>query len=124
MGRSGCRLSVLAFCVIGVVLSSIAVAWAVGPTNDVMDKHVELACHREIKIRTPLGHRDIQTIVYRQEGSLIGVARGSVRTQASRNNWSEVYWTCRVDHRKGRVLRVEFSRSTGSSRLLAAAAAF
>lgn len=124
LDRTGYRLFAIALCFIGSVLSSIAAAWAMNSNAVVMDKHVEQACYREVKTRTPLGHRDIQTVSYRQESALIAVARGSAQAQVSPNSWSNVQWSCRIDQKRGRVLRVEFGRSTSTSKLLAASMAF
>lgn len=124
LDQTGYRLFAITLCFVGSVLSSVAAAWAVNSKAVVMDKHVERACHREVKTRTPLGHRDIQTASYRQEGAAVAIARGSVQAQASPNSWSNVQWSCRIDQKRGRVLRVEFSRSTSTSKLLAASKAF
>lgn len=124
MGKSGLKASIIATCASGAVLGCIAAAWAMVPGDVAMDKSLEKACHQDVKRRTPLGHRDIQTIGYQQQGDEIGIARGSVQTRASGRGWAGVNWTCRVDLKKAKVLRVEFARSSSSSRLQAAASAF
>lgn len=117
-------LFVLIMGIFTVVLGSFAAAWAMGSNDIVMSKRIEKVCFREIKNRSPLGHREIQTSRYLLEGSYVGVARGSMKTEISPNNWTGINWMCRVDREKGSILRVEFSRSTGRSRLLAAVSSF
>lgn len=102
----------------------LVTAWAMDSSDIVMSERLEKACHREIEKRTPLGHRDVKTSSYRLDGSYIGVARGHVKTRASANNWAGITWMCRVNQKSGNILRVNFSRSTGGSKLLAAASSF
>ncbi len=107
-----------------MLIGSVAAAWAMNTSEAVFDQRIEEICYREVKLRTPLGHRDIETSGYRSEGTRAGVLRGSLKTKASPNQWAKVIWSCRLDRKSGRIYYVEFGRSGSSSRLMAAAAHF
>ncbi len=111
-----------ALCV--MLVGGFAAAWTMSDRSVVMDERTEKACLHEIRNRTPLGLRDIQTLSYRLEGSRISVAKGSLETRTPDEGWTKISWHCRSLMAEGRVVHIEFGRLAGSRRILAAASAF
>lgn len=102
----------------------LAAAWTTSDRRVVMDELTERGCLHEIRDRTPLGRRSIQTLSYKMEGALISVAKGSLETRTPDEGWTKISWHCRAVQAEGRVVHMEFGRLVGSRRILAAAAAF
>ena len=124
MGKASRLSTIVTLGFLATFLSGFVAAWAMGEGDVVIDKQTEMACFQEIKNRTPLGSRDIKTISYRIEGTNVGVAKGDLLTRTPYEGWTKISWHCRVGQKNGRVVRMEFGRLVGNSRLLAAAAAF
>lgn len=124
MSKASCLSMIVTSGFFITVLGGFVAAWAMGDRNIGIDKKIEQACFQEIRNRTPLGNRDIQTISYRAEGAEFGLAKGSLLTRTPSEGWTKLSWQCRVGQENRRVVRMEFGRLVGNSRLLAAAAAF
>jgi len=86
-----------------------------------INPHAESACHREVRKKSPQGHRDLETFSYALDGAKVGVASGAFKTEFRQGRWTPIGWTCRVRTDNKRVIRVEFSMPRGKSRLLAVA---
>ena len=87
-----------------------------------LDKHVKQSCEREIVAKTPNGRKDLTFGVFEQPSNHLGIAEGTIKTKLHGERWSKIRWNCRVDPKRGKVIRVEFHLPTSSSRLMAAAA--
>jgi hypothetical protein len=87
-----------------------------------VDQHLVRACERDVQNRSPQGWRNIRFRGYEQESPGVGLVTGSFKTQTQTNRWEQVGWTCRIHPKSRRVLRTEFSWTSGGGRLMAAAA--
>ena len=88
-----------------------------------LDRRMEQACHREVKKRSPLGHRELRTLAYNLKEPDVGLANGSLKSELTPNRWSQVNWACHLHVESGRILRVEFSFPQRGNRLKAISSA-
>jgi hypothetical protein len=94
-----------------------AAAFSAAWSDSTIEKRVERACHREVRKKTPQGHRDLSTLKYELDGAKTGIASGSLRSELRPGRWAPISWTCHVRTDSARVLRVEFSFPTTGSKL-------
>lgn len=105
-----------------VILLSGGLAVALDSDVDpTVEQRLMRACERGVEVGSPQGHRDMAIAGYQRETPLIGIVKGSLKTQIPSKRWAKVNWTCRVHPKSGRVLRVEFAWPSGGTRLMAAA---
>ena len=109
----------------GTVLLIIAgLVLGPGSRQPAIDPAVEEACYNEIRRRAPFGHDALMTYGYREEGSRLGIAHGSLKAKYAKDKWSQVSWICRIDPTSREIARIELTPTTGGQRLNAAATGF
>lgn len=106
-----------------IISAGTAAAFGVSGSGVELDRRMERACHREVKNRSPLGHRELRTFAYKLEGENVGLATGGLKSEFRPGRWSPVNWACRMHAESGRILRVEFSWPGGGNRLSAISSA-
>ncbi|MEZ5931612.1 MAG: hypothetical protein R3F54_06650 [Alphaproteobacteria bacterium] len=104
-------------------LAGMMEAWGPGLETTVLEPRLERACYREIRKRSPLGHRELRTFAYDLVGLKLGVATGGLKSELRPGRWSSVNWECRIHPTSGEIIRVQFSWPQGSTRLGAISAA-
>lgn len=97
-------------CAIIILAGGLALAWDKGQPLVAIDQRVEKACHRAVKMRAPLGYRDIRTIAYSQQTERSGVAEGRIMARYSQEEWVDVDWTCNIHPGSNEVIRIEVTK--------------
>ncbi|MGI9433765.1 MAG: hypothetical protein ACR2Q4_02865 [Geminicoccaceae bacterium] len=120
----GTKAGILLCGVFTAMLGGLGASWNAGQVGRAIDPHVEQACHREAKTRSPLGHRSIITYGYQEDGPMLGIVRGGHEAQYAPNKWTGVAWTCQINPSSRRVLGFEVQATRGGHRMKAAATAF
>lgn len=109
---------------LALILGGPVVAWNMGQMDPSIDPGVERACHDAVKSRAPGGYRSIMTFEYDEEGTMLGLVRGSLEASYAPSKWTQVAWTCRINLEDQQVIRLQVQPTTGGQRLKAAASAF
>jgi len=87
-----------------------------------MDRHTKNSCEHAIIAKTPNGRKDLTFGGVEQQSNHVSIVDGTIKTKLHGEQWSKIRWTCRIEPKRGKVIRVEFHLPTSSSRLMAAAA--
>lgn len=105
-------------------LAGPMVAWSIGQMGHGIAPDVEQACHNAAKRKAPQGYRNVATFEYDEEGTKVGIVRGSLEASYTSGKWTQVEWTCRISLDSRRVVHFQVHPSTGGHRLKAAASRF
>lgn len=109
---SSCLIS----CAIVMIVGGLTASSAFGLFSVDIDQRLEKACHKAIKKRVPIGHRDLETTTYRLEDENIGIVEGVLMAQYDQTHWAKVAWTCRINPKNGIVSHSEVRSASAGRR--------
>lgn len=116
-GMSRHKWLIVSGCLIGglviVFLGDATRSWAFGMFSVAIDQRLEKACHRAVAKRAPLGHRDIETTVYDDEGDDVAIAEGVMMARHDPSTWIKVAWTCHIKPKSGFIVHSEVKAASG-----------